>query len=65
MHTSTSNAAEARPTTSPSNTRPSAANLTRSKLVFRAYLDARTTGEQDEADELFALWLRLLGRAEP
>lgn len=41
-------------------------NLTRSKWVFRAYLDARAVGEDDEAAELFELWLRLLGRsAEP
>ncbi len=38
-------------------------NLTRSKWVFRAYLDARAVGEDDEAAELFELWLRLLGRS--
>jgi hypothetical protein len=38
-------------------------NLTRSKLVFRAYLDAKLYDDADEAAELFELWLRLLGRA--
>jgi hypothetical protein len=36
--------------------------ISRAKLVFRAYLDARACGEDDEAAELFALWLRLLGK---
>ena len=47
---------------STNTTTASAHDLTRSKLVFRAYLDARACGEDDEAAELFALWLRLLGR---
>lgn len=45
-------------------TRPFAPDLTRSKLVFRAYLDARACDDDDEAAELFQLWLTLLGRAK-
>jgi hypothetical protein len=39
--------------------------LTRSKLVFRAYVDAKLYGDADEAAELFELWLRLLGKDRP
>lgn len=44
------------------NLAPRVNGLTRSKLVFRAYLDARALGDDDEAAELFSLWLRLLGK---
>lgn len=57
MHAPSNDPGEAHPTTSPTK-----ADLTRCKWVFRAYLDARACGEDDEAAELFALWLRLLGK---
>ena len=37
--------------------------LSRSKMVFRAYLDAKLIGDENEAANLLKLWLRLLGKA--
>ena len=35
---------------------------TRAKLVFKAWCDARVCGDDEDAAELFDLWLRLLGK---